>query len=195
MTITQLIYFCECYRQESFSAASQNLYISTPSLSYSITNLENELNTSLFLRSNKGLIPTSEGHRFYQTAQKVLLDINNFQLSILSKKKINILIEKSLSLSDVLYNHLRHNYPDFLFNIQSKYSFEIYDYLISKKYDVDIIICHTTINSAMKMKEQLAIPEPYGCVQLKKCRMKVAMDKNHPLKKVLFFFWIFYHIL
>lgn len=47
----------------SFSKAAEELYISQPAVSYSIKKLEDELQTKLFLRLNKGIKLTEEGEK------------------------------------------------------------------------------------------------------------------------------------
>ena len=48
---------------ESFSKAASELYISQPAVSYSIKKLEEELNTKLFIRLNRGIKLTDAGEK------------------------------------------------------------------------------------------------------------------------------------
>ena len=50
-------------KYESFSKAASELYISQPAVSYSIKKLEEELNTKLFVRLNKGIKLTDAGEK------------------------------------------------------------------------------------------------------------------------------------
>lgn len=74
MTFEQLYYFCEVYRQKSFSNAANNLKISRQSLSFSIKRLEEELETVLFFRNKQGVIATQAGGILYEYAQNVLME-------------------------------------------------------------------------------------------------------------------------
>ena len=51
MTLTQLHYVLEIAALGSFNKAAQTLYISQPSLSNAVHELENELNLTIFNRS------------------------------------------------------------------------------------------------------------------------------------------------
>lgn len=72
MTIDQLLYFSEVYRQRSINAASWNLHISQQCLSASIRQLEKEFSAVFFIRSRKGVTPTAAGERFYRSAQVMI---------------------------------------------------------------------------------------------------------------------------
>ena len=73
MNITQLRYFHAVATYRSVSGAAQHLYISQPSLSNAIKELEKEFSTSLFYRRYNGMFLTPEGTRLY-TATKELLE-------------------------------------------------------------------------------------------------------------------------
>ena len=64
----QIIYFLKIAELRSINKAAAKLYVSQPSLSQSIKNLEDELNIRLFRRSNKGVVLTEDGKRFLQYA-------------------------------------------------------------------------------------------------------------------------------
>ena len=64
MTLQQLKYVIEVSRSRSISKAAQNLFISQPSLSNSIRELEKEIGIAIFSRTNKGILITQEGSEF-----------------------------------------------------------------------------------------------------------------------------------
>ena len=68
----QLKYVIEVSRSRSISKAAQNLFISQPSLSNAIKELENEIGIAIFLRTNKGIILTTEGTEFLGYARQVV---------------------------------------------------------------------------------------------------------------------------
>lgn len=61
MTLQNLKYVVAVAEHGSFSAAAKALYISQSTLSSAIKELEAELGTQLFLRSNRGIQPTPDG--------------------------------------------------------------------------------------------------------------------------------------
>ncbi|AQQ53349.1 LysR family transcriptional regulator [Planococcus lenghuensis] len=72
MTFQQLKYVIEVARNRSISRAAQRLFISQPSLSNAIKELENELGITIFSRTNKGIVITSEGTKFLGYARQVI---------------------------------------------------------------------------------------------------------------------------
>lgn len=61
MRLEQFGQVIELVKTGSFSQTARNLYISQPSLSHSIKQLEKELGFSLFVRTSDGVIPTPQG--------------------------------------------------------------------------------------------------------------------------------------
>ncbi|WP_096241755.1 LysR family transcriptional regulator [Alteribacillus bidgolensis] len=72
MTLQQLRYVIEVAKQRSISKAAHRLFISQPSLSNAIKELENELGIAIFSRTNKGIVITSEGSEFLGYARQVI---------------------------------------------------------------------------------------------------------------------------
>ena len=61
MTLQQLKYILTIAKYESINEAAKQLFISQPTLSHAIKELENEIGFSIFQRSNKGIIVTPQG--------------------------------------------------------------------------------------------------------------------------------------
>ncbi|AXI07721.1 LysR family transcriptional regulator [Oceanobacillus zhaokaii] len=72
MTLQQLKYVIEVARSRSISNAAQNLFISQPSLSNAIKELEKEMGIMIFSRTNKGIMITPEGSEFLGYARQVV---------------------------------------------------------------------------------------------------------------------------
>jgi len=123
MQIEQLVYYSEVYRLRSINAASFNLNITQQSLSKSIRTMEKECGCVFFSRSPKGLIPTPDGDRFYNTAQKILNEYSNFFTSHNAKDSatiFNFWYHSSLTyLCQRLYKQLVPIYKDYFINFQS----------------------------------------------------------------------------
>ena len=67
-----LEYFLEVVKTGSFNKAGLNLNVTHQTISTAITNLENELNTQLILRTKQGILLTATGEVFLDYARKVL---------------------------------------------------------------------------------------------------------------------------
>ncbi len=73
MTLKQLEYFKAVAELLHFTKAADKLYISQPSLSYGIAQLETFLGVPLLKKDGKRVALTEYGEKFYKTTQDVLL--------------------------------------------------------------------------------------------------------------------------
>ena len=73
MTLLQLQYFETLARVLHYTRAAEELHIAQPSLSYSISELEKELDVKLFEKENRKIRLTEYGERFLPYVQKSLL--------------------------------------------------------------------------------------------------------------------------
>lgn len=74
MDIRELRYFAAVYRERNLTAAARRCFISQPSISAAITNLEAELGTMLFIRHKKGVAPTRSAEQFHSVARRIIDD-------------------------------------------------------------------------------------------------------------------------
>ena len=71
MTLQQIFYAIEIANTGSMTKAAANLYISQPSLTNAVRELENEIGIQIFLRKKKGVIPTNDGKEFLSRAAHI----------------------------------------------------------------------------------------------------------------------------
>ena len=64
MTLQQLRYVIQVVESGSFNSAAKALFISQPSLSKAIHDLEEEMSICLFVRTNKGILLSEQGEKF-----------------------------------------------------------------------------------------------------------------------------------
>lgn len=72
MTLQQLKYVAAVADTRNITEAAKRVFISQPSLTAAIHELENEINIVIFNRSNKGVTLTNEGDEFLSYARQVL---------------------------------------------------------------------------------------------------------------------------
>ena len=72
MDIRELRYFSAVFAERNLTAAARRCFISQPSISAAITNLEAELGTTLFIRHKKGVAPTAAAEQFHAVARRIL---------------------------------------------------------------------------------------------------------------------------
>ena len=73
---------------KSFSKASELLLISQPAISYAIKELEDNLNTKLFIRERKGVILTEDGEKLMHYLQKAFRNIVQAERVITEKEDV-----------------------------------------------------------------------------------------------------------
>ena len=74
MDIKQLEAFVAVAKNQSFSKAAKELYLTQPTISSHIQNLENEMQTSLFNRNSKSITLTDSGYILFNHAIAILND-------------------------------------------------------------------------------------------------------------------------
>jgi DNA-binding transcriptional LysR family regulator len=72
MTLQQLKYIIQIVQYGSITMAAQNLYVTQPSLSKAVSELEQEMGITIFSRSNRGVILSEEGTKFLSYARQVV---------------------------------------------------------------------------------------------------------------------------
>ena len=98
MTLTQIQYVLAVAETGTISAAAKRLFIAQPSLTASIKELENELQVTLFRRTNKGVTLTPEGEEFLGYARQV-----TEQFGLLQSKYIDKKVKEKFSVSTQHY--------------------------------------------------------------------------------------------
>ena len=79
MTLQQLVYLTTVAECGNVTEAAEKLYISQPSLSTAIQNLEKEMGIKAFVRSNKGVVATREGEELLSFARQLLEQAENMK--------------------------------------------------------------------------------------------------------------------
>ncbi len=88
MTLNQLRYFCTASRCHSITKAAEELYVTQPTVSVAIRDLEIEFGISLFYRKGNQLILTQEGEAFYEKATYILQYCNELQADYSSMSRV-----------------------------------------------------------------------------------------------------------
>lgn len=87
MTLQQLRYIVAVAETGSITEASKRLFISQPSLTNAIQELEKEMHITIFIRTNKGVILTNDGDLFLSYARQVLEQTNLLEEKFLNKSE------------------------------------------------------------------------------------------------------------
>ena len=75
MTTQQMEFFLKLAEELNYTRVAQMFFITQPTLSKQIANLENELKTKLFTRDHNSVCLTPEGKRFYERAKPLFTEV------------------------------------------------------------------------------------------------------------------------
>ena len=117
MDVKQLEAFVAVAKYKSFSKAARELFLTQPTVSAHIQNLEKELDAVLFNRNNKCITLTKSGEILLENAVSIL---NNCKKAIYDIKEYSGKIE---GLIDIASSSIPETYilPDFIKSFSSKY--------------------------------------------------------------------------
>jgi len=127
MNLNQLHYFMKLAELEHFTQAAKELFITQPSLSGSISSLEEELGLELFHRQGRTIKLTKYGHKFYEYVSAALAEL---------EKGIEYAKEESGALGGVIDigciptiigDYLPTAINDYLERVNSKTKFHVYN--------------------------------------------------------------------
>ncbi len=114
MTIVQLEYLLAVANFGSFSIASEHCFVTQPSLSMQIKNLEEELGVTLLDRSKKPVIPTQAGEVVLERARRTLAAYNNIREAV-NEMKGEVSGHLSLGVIPTVAPYLLHKFlPRFM---------------------------------------------------------------------------------
>lgn len=183
MTITQLRYAITVANVNSMNEAARKLFISQPSLSTAIKELEEELSIKLFTRTSRGIVVTPEGKEFIGYARQV---VEQYEL-IESKYIHNEKIKKKFSVSMQHYTFAVNAFVEMVKQFgMDEYEFAVHE---TKTYQVieDVknltseigILYLNDFNS--KVLNKMFAENGLEFHELMKCHIYVYMWKGHPL--------------
>ena len=117
MTLQQLKYLVTVAECRNITEAAEKLFISQPSLSAAIHNLESEMGVTAFVRSNKGVSITREGEELLSFARNLLEQAEIMKDHFCADEKptlnfafrANIILLRSTHLSMLSANMMRTN--------------------------------------------------------------------------------------
>lgn len=183
MTIQQLFYAITITKVGSMNRAAESLYITQPSLTKAIKELENELGFSLFVRSGKGMVLTPDGRDFIVYAKQVCqqYDILKDHFGSLGERK------RRFGISTQHYSFAIKAFTEFVkdFDLE-KYEFafretmtrDVIDDVGSMKSDIGILFISEYNRKVIEKKLR---DNDLHFTPLIDCKACVYITKTHPL--------------
>lgn len=185
MTVTQLKYVIEVANSKSMNEAARKLFISQPSLSASVRDLEEEIGVEIFKRTNRGISVTPEGEEFIGYARQV---VEQYQL-IESKYVVKEQIKKKFSVSMQHYSFAVNAFVEMVKQFgMDEYEFAVHE---TKTYEVieDVKNFRSEIGILYvndfnrKVLTKLFHESGLEFHEILQCGIYVYMWKGHPLAK------------
>lgn len=189
MTLQQLRYVIEVAETGSMNVAAKKLFVSQPSLSMAIKELENDVHISIFERTTRGVILTAEGEEFLGYARQV---IN--QVELLEDKYVAVgQIKKKFGVSAQHYSFAVKAFVEMVkgfdmnqyeFAIREARTHDVIHDVVSGKSELGILY-NNDFNA--KVLNKIFKDNQLEFVKMFTCKGYAYLWKNHPLasKKVI----------
>lgn len=183
MTLTQLKYVITVAKAKSMNEAAKQLFISQPSLSSAIKDLEEEIGVEVFRRSNKGVFVTPEGEEFVGYARQVVEQYMLIETKYIDKTNV----KKKFGVSTQHYTFAVNAFVEMVkqfgmdeyeFAIHETKTFEVIEDVKNFKSEIGILY----INE-FNQKILYKLFSEYGLEfhPILDCHIYVYMWKGHPL--------------
>ncbi|AJY76747.1 LysR family transcriptional regulator [Paenibacillus beijingensis] len=150
MEIRHLEYVLEVVRHESFTKAAEALHITQPTISKMIKNLEDELGTTLFVRSGKKVKLTDAGQaivsqsqdivRLFKNLQSELEDVTNFRKGLV---RIGLPPMISSAVFPRVMGRFMASYPNLTIRLVEEGALKVESEVASGEVDVGIVLLPT----------------------------------------------------
>ncbi|EAA7245778.1 LysR family transcriptional regulator [Salmonella enterica subsp. salamae] len=89
MDIRTLRYFVEVVRQQSFTRAAEKLFVTQPTISKMLKNLEDELNCTLLIRDGRKLLLTDTGRVVFERGLAILAEFRQLEAELSDINHLN----------------------------------------------------------------------------------------------------------
>ena len=186
MTLQQLRQVIAVADSGSMNEAAKRLYITQPSLSAAIKELEKEIGIEIFLRSNRGIVTTADGEEFLGYARQI---VEQYQL--MEDKYVNVgTRKKKFSVSMQHYTfaveafiHLAREYgmDTYEFAVKETKTMEIINDVRNQTSEIGVIYMND-FNS--KVIGKILREDSLEFIPLFDCNIYVFMSKGNPLSGI-----------
>lgn len=185
MTLQQLKYAVTIADCKSMNKAAAEIYITQPSLSNTIKDLENEIHLEIFSRSNRGIVITPAGEEFLGYARQMLDQYRLIEERYVEQKTL----KKKFSVSMQHYTFAVEAFirmaksfgmDEYEFAIHETKTSEVIENVRKNKSEIGIIY-RNEFNE--KFLDKLLRDHELEFVSLFDCRIYVYLSKENPLAK------------
>ena len=184
MNIQQLRYVVAIANSGTFREAAEKMYVSQPSLSISVRDLEKELGFKIFRRTSSGTFLTRRGMEFYEKAQELVKGFDVFQNQYANPEEER----DEFSIASQHYDFLpptitafSERYPDYKnFRIFESTTVQILDEVAQGHSEIGIIYLNNQNQKGiMQRVEKLGLE----VIELIPFQTHIYLREGHPLAK------------
>lgn len=185
MTLTQLKYAITVAEAKSMNEAAKKLFISQPSLSSAIRELEEEIGIEVFRRTNKGAYVTSEGEEFIGYARQVVEQYKLIEAKYIDKENV----KKKFGVSTQHYTFAVNAFVEMVrqfgmdeyeFAIRETKTYEVIEDVKNFKSEIGILYVN---DFNRKVLHKLFSEYGLEFHPILDCHIYVYLWKGHPLAK------------
>lgn len=191
MTLTQLMYVVAVADTKSMNRAAAGLFVSQPALSGAIRDLEEELHIELFIRTNRGIVLTTEGEEFLSYARQ-MAELNRmigerYIDHRQSRKKFSVSMQHySFAVEAFIELGNRFSMSEYELAVHETKTHEVIDNVRDYRSEIGVLYINEFNQKAMK---KIFTKNDLEFVPLFECGISVYLSKAHPLaarKKIRF---------
>lgn len=155
MTLQQLRYAVCIANNKSMNKAAAELFISQPSLSSTIRDLEEEIGIELFLRTNRGIVITPEGEDFLAYARQIIEQYKMMEERFVTnkkcKKKFSVSMQHySFAVEAFICMAKEFGMDDYEFAVHETKTYEVIENVKNQKSELGILYLNDFNEKAMK---------------------------------------------
>ena len=183
MTFQQLLYAISVANNKSMNKAAEELFITQPSLSSAIKELEEEIGIELFLRSNRGVIITPEGEEFLAYARQMLDVYSLIEDKYIEKKglkkKFSVSMQHYTFAVEAFINVARdYGMEDYEFAVHETKTFEVIENVKKQKSEIGVLYLNDFNQKALS---KVFRENQVEFIELFDCSIYVYLAKSNPL--------------
>lgn len=183
MTLTQLTYAVKIAETKSMNKAATELFVSQPALSGAIRDLEEEIHIELFMRTNRGIVITTEGEEFLSYARQMVelhkmvneRYIDNKQ----TKRKFSVSMQHySFAVEAFIKLGNKFSMSEYELAVHETKTHEVIDNVREYRSEIGVLYLNQFNEKAMK---KIFNENDLEFIPLFTCGISVYLSKKHPL--------------
>lgn len=183
MTLQQLKYAVTVAECGTISAAAEKLFISQPSLTAAIRELESEMSVTIFSRTNRGVIVSREGEEFLGYARQILSQAQLLQERFSGREqgeKRFAVSSQHFNFTVLAFSRLVQNFrgPRYSFHFRETTTYEVLEDVSQLRSEVGIL--------ALNEDNERFLRRMFGKLgleftELKRVQAELFVSAEHPL--------------